>query len=56
MSPGKWSVDEIHAFVSDGAASPDGLDSDTLHAFSDESLEALAELLDHADQGYWPAS
>ena len=56
VSPGKWSVDEIHAFISDGAAGPDGLDSDTLHALSDESLEALAELLDHADQGHWPTS
>ena len=46
VSPGKWSVDEIHAFISDGAAGPDGLDSDTLHALSDESLEAVAELLD----------
>ena len=39
-----------------GAAGPDGLDSDTMHAFSDESLEVLAELLDLADQRYWPTS
>ena len=31
-----------------------GLDSDTLHALSDESLEVLAKLLEHADQGIGP--
>ena len=54
VSHGKCSVDEIHAFISDGAASPHGMDSDTSHALSDESLGALAELLDHADHGHWP--
>ena len=49
-----WSTELIYDLLSDGSPGPDGITSDDIYMLSDDSLQALVQLLNKADGGQLP--
>ena len=49
-----WTIELIYDLASDGSLGPDGISGDDIYMLSDDSVQALVQLLNKANEGHLP--